>query len=106
MSHFGASLAIEAEQNGIDITVIHPSYTHSNFYANAPKLDVVAFLEKFGWTSDAVADAIFASVGRTIVRDIGAYASITNLLGRCVDSGFLASAIIPFRDSMAPPASS
>lgn len=102
LSHFGNSLAIEAQQYGIDVTIFHPSYTHSNLYRETPKLDVVTFLSKFGWTPDQVAKRMFACAGRVIVHDIGFYAIITNLLGRFWDSGFLTTCIIPFRDSMAP----
>lgn len=102
MSHFATSLAIEAEAYGIDICVIHPSYTHTNLYAATPKLDVVTFLSKFGWSPQQVADVILSSVGRVIVRDAGWYAVATNILGRIVDPNALSKIIIPFRDSMAP----
>lgn len=102
LSHFGNSLAIEAQQHGIDVTIFHPSYTHSNLYRETPKLDVVTFLSKFGWTPEQVAKRMFACAGRVIVHDMGFYAIATNLLGRFWDSAFLTTCIIPFRDSMAP----
>lgn len=103
VSHFATSLAIEAENHGIDVTVFHPSYTHSNLYASTPKFGVINVLAKFGWTPEDVASVVFKSVGRVTVRDMGMYAIVTNLLSRFVDSGFLTTSIIPFRDSMAPP---
>lgn len=103
ITNFGASLAIEAEKYSIDVTVVLPSYTHSNFYTSTPKLDILNLLSKFGWTPDSVSDAILASVGRTIIRDIGSYAMFTNIFGRLLDSNFLSSVIIPFRETMAPP---
>lgn len=105
LSHFAMSLALEAASQGIDVTVFHPSYTHSNLYAKTPKLGVVAVLSKFGWTPEDVADVIFASVGRTVVRDMGMYAVSTNLLSRYLDAGFLTKSIMPFVESMAPPGS-
>lgn len=102
ISHFAASVAIEAEAYGIDICVIHPSYTSTNLYATTPKLDVLAFLSKFAWSPQQVADVILSSVGRVIVRDAGWYAVVTNILGRIVDPNALSKVIIPFRDSMAP----
>lgn len=105
LTQFAASLAIEAEKHDIDVTVIHPSYTHSNMYVKVPRLDVMAFLEKFGWMPSAVADAIFTCVGRVYVRDLGLYAILTNLIGRLFDTGFLATAFVPFRDSMGPKSS-
>lgn len=103
LTQFATSLAIEADMHGIDVTVFHPSYTHSNFYAGAPKLGVVAILSKFGWTPEDVADTMICSVGRVIVRDLGGYAICTNILSRLIDTGALAVSIIPFRDSMGPP---
>ncbi|CAN8076970.1 unnamed protein product [Agarophyton chilense] len=102
LSHFAGSLAIEAQRHGIDVTVFHPSYTHSSLYEKTPKLDVVKFLSKFGWTGDEVAKRMFACVGRVVVHDIGFYAMVTNQMGRFLDSGSLTKCIIPFRDSMAP----
>lgn len=102
LSHFATSLAVEAESYGIDVTVFHPSYTHSNLYAETPKLDIVALLSKIGWTPESVANVMLSSVGRVVVRDIGIYAVATNLLGRFLDPGTLTKLIIPFRDSMAP----
>lgn len=102
VSQFASSFAIEAERHGVDVTAFHPSYTHSNLYAGAPKVGAISFLSKFGWTPEDVADVFFSSIGRVVVRDIGLYAIGTNLLGRWLDSGFLARSIIPFRDSMAP----
>lgn len=103
ISQFAVSLALEANSQGIDITVFHPSYTHSNLYAKTPKLDVVTFLSKFGWTPEDVANVIFASAGRVVVRDMGVYAIATNMLSRYIDSGSLAKFIMPFVESMAPP---
>lgn len=103
ISQFAVSLALEAHSQDIDVTVFHPSYTHSNLYAKTPKLDVVAFLSKFGWTPEDVTNVIFASTGRVIVRDMGAYAIATNILSRYVDCGSMARLIVPFVNSMAPP---
>lgn len=105
LTHFATSLALEADAHGIDVTVFHPSYTHSNLYANNPKLGVVAVLSKFGWTPDDVADVIITSAGRAVVRDLGMYAVATNLVGRFLDANFLTKSIMPFVESMAPPGS-
>lgn len=100
ISQFVSSFATEAERHGVDGTVFHPSYTHSSLYA--PNVGAMSFLSKFGWTPDDVANVFFASVGRVVVRDIDLFAIDTKVLGRWLDSGFLAPSIIPFRDSMAP----
>lgn len=95
-------MAVEASIHGIDVTVFNPSYTHSNLYAGAPELDILKTLSKFGWTPDDVATAMMKTVGRTVVRDLGAYAIASNLLGRYLDSGFLTQTTMPFVESMAP----
>jgi short-subunit dehydrogenase len=103
LSNFATSLAIEARNHNVDVTVVHPSYTHTGLYENQPKLDVLKVLSRFGWTPDDVADVLIAAVGRTVVRDTGVYSVATNLLGRAVDASSLASVIMPFRHSMGPP---
>jgi short-subunit dehydrogenase len=102
LSNFAVSLSIEARNHGVDVCVVHPSYTHTNLYENNPKIGVLKLLAKFGWTGDDVANVLFESVGRVVVRDAGAYSVLTNLLGRVIDSGSLAKIIMPFRHGMAP----
>jgi short-subunit dehydrogenase len=103
LSNFAASLAIEAKNHGVDILTIHPSYTHTNLYESNPTIGVLDVLSKIGWTADDVANVMFTSVGRVLVRDAGAYSVATNLLGRVVDSGSLAAVIAPLRFSFGPP---
>lgn len=103
LSHFATSLAIEAQAHGIDVSVFHPSFTHTNLYAKTPKFGVIITLAKFGVQPEDVANVIISGVGRAIVRDSGLYAYATNFLSRVVDPGALSKLIIPFRDSMAPP---
>eukprot|EP00177_Eucheuma_denticulatum_P000305 GFKZ01000527.1.p2 GENE.GFKZ01000527.1~~GFKZ01000527.1.p2 ORF type:complete len:122 (-),score=19.56 GFKZ01000527.1:114-479(-) len=103
ITQFALSLALEAHGHGIDCTVFHPSYTRSNLYANSPKLAVLNVLAKFAWTPEDVADVVFRSMGRVIVRDFGMYALVTNLVGRLFDSGFLAKSSVPAVPFMAPP---
>lgn len=103
LSHFAASLAIEARNHNVDVTVVHPSYTHTGLYDGQPRLGVLQLLARFGWTPEEVADALIDSLGRVVVRDIGAYSVATNIFGRLVDAGALALAIIPFRSTVGPP---
>lgn len=103
LTQFATSLALEANSHGIDVTVFHPSYTHSNMYAKTPKVGALTILSKFGWTPDEVANVILKSIGRVVVRDFGMYAISTNMLSRLLDSGFLALSTMPFVASMAPP---
>ncbi len=103
LSHFATSLAVEAEAHGIDVSVFHPSFTHTNLYAKTPKFGVINALAKLGVQPAQVADIIVNGTRRVIVRDAGFYALATNYLSRLVDPGALSKIIIPFRDSMAPP---
>lgn len=103
LNSLASSVAVEAEEHGIDVCLINPSYTNSNLYANNPKLDVIKFLQNFAWTPENVADAMFACVGRRAVCDLGGYALLTSIAGRLIDFATLVAAITPFRDSMKPP---
>lgn len=102
MTNFATSLSIEARNHNVDVTIVHPSYTHTGLYVDQPKLDVIKFLSKIGWTSEDVADVLFAAAGRVVVRDAGMYTVATNLLGRAIDGGSLARVIMPFRGSFGP----
>ena len=106
LTHFATSLAIEAESKGIDVTVVSPSFTHTNLYAKTPKFGVINALARIGWTPEDVAQVILDSAGRFIVRDCGAYALCTCILGRILDANAMSKLIVPFRDSMAPPGAS
>lgn len=103
LTHFASSLAIEAESYGIDVTVVSPSFTHTNLYAETPKFGVINALARIGWTPDDVAQVIVDSAGRFVARDCGAYALSTCILGRIIDNNAISKIIIPFRDGMAPP---
>jgi hypothetical protein len=42
-----------------------------SFYDNAHKLDALDFFKRFAVAPDELPDAVFASIGRTVFRDIG-----------------------------------
>lgn len=102
MTNFATSLAIEARNHSVDVTVVHPSYTHTGLYADQPKLDILRVLSKIGWTPEDVAEVLFVAAGRVTVRDAGVYTVATNLLGRMIDKGALTRLIMPFRGSFGP----
>ncbi|EME29271.1 short chain dehydrogenase [Galdieria sulphuraria] len=89
LSHFAASLAVEARDNHIDIVALHPSYTRTHLYANTPKLLILNFLDRFAATPEEVAEVLIHSAGRVILRDTGGYAVITKLISRIVDMGVI-----------------
>uniref|UniRef100_A0A7S0YGV5 Uncharacterized protein n=1 Tax=Polytomella parva TaxID=51329 RepID=A0A7S0YGV5_9CHLO len=95
LSVFGASLAPEVKPFGIDILVFHPSPVggNSRFYDKAHKLEALEFFKKFAVDPETLPDTVFASIGRTVWRDIGATALGFRLLVKVIDYNFLATLI-------------
>ncbi|KAK3277806.1 hypothetical protein CYMTET_14211, partial [Cymbomonas tetramitiformis] len=90
MSQFAASLAAEVKSKGIDVCAVHPSPVASNFYDKAHKLDAMEFFKQFSVSPDALPDVIFASIGRSVLRDIGGVCIMFRLVTKFVDTNFLA----------------
>ena len=93
LSSFGASLAAEVRHAGIDVLVFHPSPVASRFYDKAHKLDALEFFRKMAVDPDELPDAIFASIGRLVWRDIGPTAVAFRLLMKILDYNLFASLI-------------
>lgn len=91
ISSFGASLAAEVKELGIDVLVFHPSPVATRFYDKAHKLDMLDMFKKFAVTPDALPDAVFAAIGRTVWQDIGATAVSFRLMMKVVDYNFLST---------------
>lgn len=56
LSEFGASIAPEVKSHGIDVCVLHPSPTASNFYNSkhvTHTIDAMDFFKKTGCTSSS-----------------------------------------------------
>lgn len=51
-----------------------PHYELRSFYQGAAKLDAFEFFKKFAVGPDELPDIIFASVGRTLWKDVGGVA--------------------------------
>ncbi|KAG2437279.1 hypothetical protein HXX76_005938 [Chlamydomonas incerta] len=96
ISVFGASLAPEVKPHGIDIMVFHPSPVASRFYDKAHKLDALDFFKRFAVHPDELPDTVFASIGRTVWRDIGPTALAFRIVVKIVDYNFLATVIAAF----------
>ncbi|GIL59058.1 hypothetical protein Vafri_14014, partial [Volvox africanus] len=90
ISVFGASLAPEVHPYGIDVLVFHPSPVASRFYDKAHKLDALDFFKRFAVHPDELPDTVFASIGRTVWRDVGTTALCFRLLPKVLDYNFLA----------------
>ncbi|MEW5298338.1 MAG: hypothetical protein WDW38_000928 [Sanguina aurantia] len=100
ISVFGASLAPEVKPMGIDVLVFHPSPVATKFYDKAHKLDAIEFFKKFTVSPDDLPDTVFASIGRTVFRDIGATALVFRMATKLIDYNFLATMIASFASFM------
>ncbi|KAK9814819.1 hypothetical protein WJX72_011995 [[Myrmecia] bisecta] len=86
ISSFGAALAVEVRHHGIDVLVFHPSPVATRFYEKAHKLDVLEFFRSQAVSPDSLPDAVFASIGRTVWRDIGLTAVAFRLVMKDVNT--------------------
>jgi len=94
MSQFAASIAVELQCKGIDVCVVHPSPVASQFYAGVQhKIESMEAFKKVAVDPSALPKEIFASIGRTVLRDVGATAIGMRLFVSLVPYNFLASLI-------------
>mmetsp|Transcript_1426 Transcript_1426/g.3129 ORF Transcript_1426/g.3129 Transcript_1426/m.3129 type:complete len:323 (-) Transcript_1426:848-1816(-) len=89
ISAFGASLAPEVRPHGIDVLVFHPSPVATRFYDKAHKIDMLDFFKQFAVSPDQLPDTVFASIGRTVWRDVGPTAIVFRVLMKILDYNFL-----------------
>lgn len=64
LSEFGASIAPEIKSHGIDVCVVHPSPTASNFYDSKSvthTIDAMDFFKKTACSPEKIAEATFVS---------------------------------------------
>ncbi len=80
LTAFATSLAPEVAVDGIDVMVVHPSPTTSNFYNSAHKLDALEMFRKTGTSPSCIANAMLRSIGRTSVCDQGYYSFSVRIL--------------------------
>ena len=100
ISSFGASLSPEIKPLGIDTLVFHPSPVASRFYDKAHKIDVLEFFKQFAVSPDDLPDQVFASIGRTVWRDIGPTALGFRTVMKIIDYSFMATMITRFAQFM------
>jgi len=89
VSEFAASIAPELRVEGIDVLVVHPSPVDSQFYANAQG-SAVAMFKTTATTPDVIAQAMFSSAGRVVVRDQGYLPCVFKLLLTVLDCNLFA----------------
>lgn len=120
ISAFGASLSPEIKPLGIDTLVFHPSPVASRFYDKAHKIDALEFFKQFAVSPDDLPDQVFgfsikfnpqtlnpnlpdqvfASIGRTVWRDVGPTALGFRTIMKIIDYSFLATVITKFAPYM------
>jgi len=73
VTSFAQSIAGELKADGIDVLVVHPSPVDTNFYRSetAHKSDTLIAFKKFATTPETISEAMFSSIGRTVIRDQG-----------------------------------
>ncbi|KAG5462511.1 MAG: hypothetical protein BJ554DRAFT_4845 [Olpidium bornovanus] len=90
LNSFAASLAVELAPEGIDVVCINPSPVESRFYENAGKLEALKLFRKTAVQPSIVADALFASAGRVIIRDLGYFSVCSRLFLKALDWNLVA----------------
>jgi len=90
MTNFAASLASEVKAAGVDVCVIHPSPVETGFFNNANGMQALLSFKRFAVSPDLVAETLFASVGRCVVRDQGLVSILFRLLMKAIDFNILA----------------
>lgn len=77
--------APEVKGDGVDILVVHPSPVASAFWKQAASLQAVNFFKSTASGPKKIVDAMFTSVGRTVVRDEGYFPFFVKILVKVFD---------------------
>ena len=91
LTEFAASIAPEVRADGVDVTVVHPSPTNSNFYArkDTHALDALAFFKSTATGPERIARKALQCVGRQVVCDQGYYSIGLRGMLKILDVTFL-----------------
>jgi len=85
LTEFAASIAAELRPDGIDVCVVHPSPVASRFYEGTHALGVLLFFKGTATGPETIANCLFASMGRTVIRDQGYYPTVAKILLKMFD---------------------
>ena len=96
ITEFAASIAPELKSDGIDVCVVHPSPVASRFYEGTHALGPLVFFKKTATGPETIAGVLFASMGRTVIRDQGYYPTMTKLILKALDFNLLTDVIAAF----------
>mmetsp|Transcript_33841 Transcript_33841/g.79240 ORF Transcript_33841/g.79240 Transcript_33841/m.79240 type:complete len:322 (+) Transcript_33841:3-968(+) len=101
MTNFAAGLAGEYQGMGIDILAVHPSPIASRFASDTDMLGPVKASMRIAAAPSVIADDVFASAGRCVIRDQGAVTLLLKLLCKAIDFNLLAQMFTTF-SAMSP----
>jgi len=90
LTMFAASVAAEVRSQGIDVVVVHPSPMATNFFKAGEGLDMLMAFKKVAAGPSVIADVIFSSAGRFVIRDQGAVTIFFRMLLKVLDTCFFA----------------
>ncbi|KAJ1620944.1 hypothetical protein T492DRAFT_1074198 [Pavlovales sp. CCMP2436] len=90
LSMFATSVAAEVRSLGIDVVVVHPSPMATNFFKAGEGLAMLMAFKKLAAGPEVIADVIFSSAGRFVVRDQGAVTIFFRLVLKVIDTVFFA----------------
>lgn len=85
LTEFAASLAPELKADKIDVCVVHPSPVASRFYEGTHSIGVLEFFRSTATGPETIANCLFASMGRTVIRDQGYYPTVVKLILKMFD---------------------
>ena len=85
LTEFAASIAPELRPDNIDVCVVHPSPVASRFYEGTHAIPVLNFFKSTATGPETIADCLFASMGRTVIRDQGYYPTVVKMILKMFD---------------------
>eukprot|EP00730_Choanoeca_flexa_P015441 TRINITY_DN7093_c0_g1_i5.p1 TRINITY_DN7093_c0_g1~~TRINITY_DN7093_c0_g1_i5.p1 ORF type:complete len:354 (+),score=45.55 TRINITY_DN7093_c0_g1_i5:55-1062(+) len=85
MTFFAASLAAEVKSKGVDVVVVHPSPMATNFFKNSDGLNALEAFKRFAVGPEVIADVVFNSAGRFVIRDQGVITVILRVVTKILD---------------------
>lgn len=100
LTEFAASIAPELYSDGIDVCVVHPSPVMTRFYQGTHKIGALEFFKGTATGPETIANSLFASMGRTVVRDQGYFPSVSKLLLKVADFNLITDIITLFASTM------
>jgi short-subunit dehydrogenase len=93
LTFFATSLAPEIKSKGVDVVVVHPSPMMTNFFQNSDGMSTLDSFKRFAVGPSVIADVVFNSAGRFVVRDQGLITIILRLVTKILDANIFAELV-------------